>query len=620
MEQQKNSHGGCHENTTIPERASLIFGEIKTWVRLGIAAACLFALDSCIGSSGRFSRVEEGKNDGGVEEKIKKDKIEKDDEPNKIPATEIIAAGVRRVLRTASPGYCNELDDNPPFIDTARERGLTHSIVYSQGFAGPGVCLFDYDRDYDSDLYFVTEPQNILYENDDGHFLEVSDGPAGPPLQTGCLTFDYDNDGYEDLLALGADEGILYHNTGEEGDFSFVDVTNEQGIFSNGRRWGATAGDIENDGDLDLGIGGYDVGFGVAEGTRDLMFVNEGGSGFREEGEKRLHGATAEFSGFVFTPLFIDLNRDGFVDYASFKDLGLVNSNEIYVNDGNGNFENRAAEMGLDFSHNQPPYMQDSADSMGVDIGDWDLDGVHDLLKSNYVCRSTIVFDCQWKEEQQLFCEDIARDIGFTGLSQTNWGIQWDDFDLDGDLDVFNVAGFSIVSAEDCAAGVNPMNKLELYWNVDGKYFSQYVPEAGEILSEANFLAYGLVTSDLDSDFDIDVVPAIDGTTPPLLLENCARTGNAIAIEPRCTESNTACIGAWVKIETPDGHVLEEPIFRGGNFAGTHARPVTFGLAGENEANVTITWPNQNISNIPALEANALYEITEGDVAREEPR
>lgn len=128
--------------------------------------------------------------------------------------------------------------------------------------SGSTVVGGDFDRDGDVDLFvggrvvpgaYPESPQSYLLENDRGRFLDVTDSRASPLRNTGMVTgavwSDADGDGWLDLL-VAHDWGAVkfYHN--ERG--TLVDRTVAAGLANRLGWWnGITAGDVDNDGDMD---------------------------------------------------------------------------------------------------------------------------------------------------------------------------------------------------------------------------------------------------------------------------------------------------------------------------------------------------------------------------------
>lgn len=135
----------------------------------------------------------------------------------------------------------------------------------------PRAAWADYDGDGDLDLAMcgqdVDSRVSRLYRNDKGSFVEVDAGLTG--VSGGVVAWaDYDNDGDYDILLGGATSDgqiitVLYRNDGGV----FIDSGAPlAGTLGSSAAWG----DIDNDGDLDLVLGG------TAAGT--LVYRNDGGT------------------------------------------------------------------------------------------------------------------------------------------------------------------------------------------------------------------------------------------------------------------------------------------------------------------------------------------------------
>src|SRR5436190_17493391 len=151
------------------------------------------------------------------------------------------------------------------FSDVTADAGLTYQHGYGDADLSEfsenagGVAAGDYDGDGYVDLYVVrgTIGANLLFRNrGDGTFEERGQA-AGVALtgvrSSGPLFADLDGDGWLDLLVGGVDGTpvTLFHN---RGDGTFADVTAASGLVLPAGRdvVGATAGDYDGDGDLDL--------------------------------------------------------------------------------------------------------------------------------------------------------------------------------------------------------------------------------------------------------------------------------------------------------------------------------------------------------------------------------
>ena len=197
-----------------------------------------------------------------------------------------------------------------------------------------GVAAGDYDRDGWVDLYVVRGDigPNLLFRNlGDGTFEEVG-APAGVALDgeqgSGPVFGDYDGDGWLDLLVPGVNDTTpTMFRTKTDGIFE--DVTASSGIAGIEDSLGASFGDYDLDGDIDLYIAHW-----LTNNNAGYLWENDGNGSFIDVSTSA--GIPNNLMD-DFTPNFSDIDNDGWPDLLIAADFG---SSQIFHNNGDGTFTN----------------------------------------------------------------------------------------------------------------------------------------------------------------------------------------------------------------------------------------------------------------------------------------
>ena len=213
----------------------------------------------------------------------------------------------------------------------------------------------------------------------------------------------------------------------------FTDVTAVAGIGETGANGGVWA-DIDNDGDLDF----YATSGATSGEKTDRLWVNRGNGTF-EDGTATAGGMTDSYT--TEGAAWGDFNADGLVDLylasyerprtETFKDYGVGFPDILYRNEGGGVFVNVTEEAGL-----LPPFGEHLS-GRGVNWGDYDNDGDLDIFVSNYRLQENLL----WRNEGDGTFTNVAPELGVSGRETDGWwghtiGSEWGDYDNDGDLDL----------------------------------------------------------------------------------------------------------------------------------------------------------------------------------------
>ncbi|MDG2054355.1 MAG: CRTAC1 family protein [Phycisphaerales bacterium] len=348
----------------------------------------------------------------------------------------------------------------------------------SQQLGGLNIIGADYDSDGDVDILVLRGAwlfdegriRNSLLRNDGyGVFKDVTHevGLAMPASPTQAAVFgDFNNDGHVDLYVANESRADHTYFPPEEatggsypsqmfqnrGDGTFRDVSIMAGVTNDRYAKGATAGDYDNDGDLDLYVSNL---------GRNRLYRNNGNMTFTDIAEEV--GVQGPI-GRSFVPWFFDYDNDGWLDLfvtaydAKLEDLaadylGQPHSGAspaLYRNNADGTFSNQTVQAGID-----RPLLP-----MGANFGDLDNDGYLDMyLTTGNPSYESIMPNVMLRNDAGRGFQDVTRAGGF-GHLQKGHGVAFADIDNDGDQDVYHqVGGFYPGDAFHNALFLNPGNE-----------------------------------------------------------------------------------------------------------------------------------------------------------------
>jgi hypothetical protein len=233
-----------------------------------------------------------------------------------------------------------------------------------------GASWADYDHDGDLDLLVVNtgvDEPNFLYNNSGPGgatpytFTRIAVGPLASDKsmsRTGAWA-DYDNDGDLDLFVAnsGNQENFLYQNNGQAQGYTFTLVQTGVIVTDTTASMGASWGDYDNDGDLDLFVAN-------AAEQANILYRNNGNGNFDKPSAGNLVTDQEESR----TGAWADYDNDGDLDLFVTND----GDNALYVNTG-GIFNNQTTGL----------LVTDGTYSYGTAWGDYDRDGNLDLAVAN---------------------------------------------------------------------------------------------------------------------------------------------------------------------------------------------------------------------------------------------
>ena len=515
------------------------------------------------------------------------------------------------------------------FADEARASGLEFTHVngmsgkfYMPEVLAPGVALFDYDNDADLDVYLVQgQPlvadvaagaparpsEDRLFRNDltigpDGtrrlKFADVTaaSGLAPRGYAMGVAAGDVDNDGHVDLyLTKFNAPNELWHN---DGNGTFTDWSARS--RTNHTSWSSSAAfvDIDRDGWLDLYVASYlrynlanDAPCASPAGVRDYCTPDSYQPLPGRLYLNRRDGTFADAS--VASGIAREYGPGLGLSTADFNGDGWIDiyvandgkDNQLWINRHNGTFENMALLAGVAL-----PVTGKAEASMGVDAGDFDDDGDEDLFVTELTGEGSNLFV---NDGSGVFEDRSAPSgLGPATLGYTGFGTAWLDFDNDGRLDLLSVNGaVQVIEALRQAGDPLPLHQRKLLLqNRGGGRFEDVTARAGDAMALSE-IGRGAAFGDVDNDGDVDVLVG-NNNGPVRLLVN--RTGSRHWIGLRLTGvGGRDMLGARVEVVRPGGPSSWRRARADGSYASANDPRVQVGLADAADPRIVrVTWPD----------------------------
>lgn len=529
------------------------------------------------------------------------------------------------------------------FVDRAQEEGIDFVPHYGSSerrfiteAGGSGAAWVDYDVDGSVDLFLPNALESMpgaagsqgsspgeghrLFRRSRSQFDEVA-GRANVGDATwanGAAVGDYDDDGWPDLMVTAIGPDRLYRNNGD-GTFAAVIAGVED------PRWSTTAvfSDWDGDGHLDLYVTRY-IEFDLEEaaasachfhlrgvevfcgphglpGARDSLYRNRGDGGF-----EAWPGATVDSQAtYGLAALATDCDGDGRPELYAATDSTI---NLLYRRGPGGLPEDWSFLSGAGLSAAGVAQA-----GMGVSAGDFDGDGLLDLVVTNFQHDRNNLYrglgDCAF--------EDIAESAGFgsASLPYMGWGTLLLDVDGDADLDIFVANGHIYPQVDQ--AGADPGVREDLFdarrdpqmletYSQRNLLFVNRLRESGEPVTEEvagssgpglarRAVSRGASWADFDDDGDLDILVTNLDSSPSLLVNEAAMVLPSLRLTLVGRISNRSAYGAVVRTVTGDVRQVAELRHSDGYLGSNDTRILVF-LPGGRAERLEITWPSGMIT------------------------
>lgn len=542
-------------------------------------------------------------------------------------------------------------ETNIHFSNQLTEDENFNMIEYLYFNNGAGVAAGDINNDGLTDLYFTSNQQsNKLYLNKGNFQFEDITNEAGVAgtgnWTTGVTMADVNGDNLLDIYVCSVGNYKKFQGRNQlfinQGNLKFEEQSEKYGLDFEGYSTQAAFFDYDLDGDLDMYLLNHSVHTTRSYGMANLRLENDDRAGdrlFKNEtvnGEICFRDVTHEAGiysshiGYGLGVSISDINNDGFPDIFVSNDFH--ENDYLYINNSDGTFTEQFKNI----------FASTSRSSMGNDVGDFNNDGLPDVIVLDMLPdKEEIRKQSGGEDDYELFQiklnhgfqhqfvrntlqlnlgNGIFSEIGrLAGIHSTDWS--WSplfcDVDNDGWKDLFITSGIyrraNDLDYVDFLTGGNRYfpesdnsdvpdktlyEKMPLSPNINYLYrnnrdltFSNMSTEWG---FDSRSFSNGSAYADLDNDGDLDLIvnnineaASVYRNNTETLLDN-----HFITLKMKGNELNKHAVGAKILIYSKGRKQMGE-VFTTRGFMSSSTDLLHFGM-GDNDMidSLIVRWPN----------------------------
>jgi hypothetical protein len=251
---------------------------------------------------------------------------------------------------------------------------------------------------------------------------------------------------------------------------------------------------------------------------------------------------------------------------------------------------------------------------MGVDAGDFDGDGLLDLVVTTFAQDTNTLFRNLGRGQ----FEDVSEAAGLKArtFERLGWGVAFLDAGLDGYADLFFANGHIYPQVDDFPQLRETFRQEnQLLLNRGGRFLD--VSSAAGSGLRVKKSHRGLAIGDLDNDGKPDIVVTSMDDTPTVLRNRTATPHHWVSIQLVNQGPNAFCIGATVIVDAGGKRQIRE-IRSGGSYVSQSDLRAHFGLGSHaGKIDVTVRMPGGAMHRWKGIGIDQLIRL---DLSRQPPR
>ena len=336
------------------------------------------------------------------------------------------------------------------------------------------------------------------------------------------------------------------------------------------------------------------------KGTSARLWHNLGAGKFEDVTQKAgLYDNTSKSLGIAI----LDYNGDGLPDIFLAND---TQPNKLYLNKGNGTFEEKAVASGVAFSEDGI-----ARAGMGVDAADYDRSGHPSLIISNFANQMLSLYH---NEGNGLFVDEAPRsEVGRNTLVTLGFATFFFDYDNDGWPDIFIADGHIENEVERVQKRVKYAEPPHMFRNLGAGKFEETTDSLGAAFALPR-VGRGAAYADIDNDGALDLLLTTNGG-PAYLFHNTGGTNHSLRFRLFGTKSNRDGIGAVVRVTAGKDklNTQSQMLRSGSSYLSQSELVLTFGLGALTQADaVEIHWPSGQVDKLAKVSGDQTVTVQEG--------
>ncbi len=488
---------------------------------------------------------------------------------------------------------------NAQFVNASNDLQLFTD--HTGGYLGSGLSFADFNGDDIDDLTFGHHAGQIRYYQGDGvGFEEIQLNIDNDVNESkSVLWADIDNDGDQDLLITNRNaSNRLWMNSG---NMQFTDITSSCGISTSSisRSYGASFGDYDNDGFIDLYICNYHTD---VINIKNELYHNNGDGTFTDVTVSSGVGNGLQQS---FQSTWIDIDKDRFLDLYVINDR-LDYPNSFYLNNGDGTFVDMGPVWGADLE----------IYAMSSTFADYDCDGDMDLYVTNGSAGNVLLSN---NLNQGMGFVNVTSSLGVE-VNQLCWGACFIDHLNDSWLDLYVGTGFSVYT--------DYPNIFEESPALSNAFFTSNGTGSLDVsseLSEELQHTFAMSTGDFNNDGFPDLVSHQVGLNASVI-SAIPNENHYLKVRPQGTTVNRDAIGSEVYVyhssaeNTEVNAVKVDVVFCGDKYLSQNSRHLQFGLGSSTQVDsVVIQWPGGFPETFLGISIDSSVVLVEGSSIQDCP-